>query len=325
MRPQYLLFVLLLWGCRDKGTGDDTADGMLRPPVGLAVSSPAGLLYSFDMPAGPPTPRLAIEGNSATDLVVNFLGDRLFVTDASADKIIVYRLPDFPLLTSFAVGGIPLDLELDLGSTHAYVLTRNGLIWDYAIAQGELDSIDVSIDARRMGLRPPDRARLWVTCPLDYAVYQINISTRRVTDTLRFTEPPYDLCFQSDGSVAFVTTATGVHLFATEDLTPIDIYATTGQTRDVAVSANNHWLAAVDSAGGITRVWDLVAGGSRDYHTAPTAGNPRFDRQSASLYVAAYGTNEIYRLPITEQGGVSVDTMRFGESLAAFTLWESNN
>ena len=315
-----LTCLALLAGC----SGKDSVEGM-NEGYGLTFSIPGGQLTFFQMSDGHLIRTDAMGEWTVARAAINVQGSYLIVADGSRSRIGVISLPELTELTSVPLGGVPTDLQISATGDRAYVITQNSNFWVYAVASGHADTLEIGDAPRRLTLRPTS-VQVWIACAGDSTVRVVELQGPRTLDTLRFGYQPTAVAFSPDGGRAYValagTPGAIIVLNASTYEVEEELAAGSGPF-ELAVSSDGHFLAAADSVGHRTRVWNLDSYEYWNIEVGGMAGRIRFSREAHAFFVCSNQLNEVLKIDISTGVPVLTDTISIVPDLRELVLWES--
>jgi WD40 repeat protein len=325
MLAPLLTACLLLVSCREKencaGCGD------LSPPLGIAFSVPQGDVSFFGMWPMELVHSGQLTGWSVVAAEVSVNGQWLAVADGASHRVALLKLPELYELSGAVIGGAPLDVEVDATGHLLYAVTNNGSFWCYHVGSGLFDTLEVQLAPRRLALRPPDAGEAWVVCGGNNTIHVVDLRQFIHTDTLIMPLTPTDIQFSRNGERFYVAMQgdTGrVAIFDAASRGLIQQHACGRGALELAVSDDERFVAASDSATGRLYIWDTVSGLGWDVAVGRHAFRTRFARQSHVCYAMSIEDTRLLRINIGEAGPEPADTFYVAPTLRDFVLWEAS-
>jgi len=257
---------------------------------------------------------------------VSVNGRWLAVADGASNRVALLELPDLHELSGAVMGGAPLDVDLDVTGQLLYAVTNNGSLWRYRVASGLFDTLEVQLAPRRLALRPPDGGEAWVVCGGNNTIHVVDLRQFIRTDTLIMPLPPTDIQFSRDGARFYVAMQgdTGrVAVFDASSRQMIQQHACGRGAFELAVSDDERFVAASDSATGRLYLWDTVSGLGWDVAVGRHPFRTRFARQSHVCYAMSIEDTRLLRWNIGDAGPEPADTFYVLPTLRDFVLWEA--
>lgn len=294
-----MISCILASGCRDKCNDCDTS-GQLEPPYGVVISAVGGEVAFFDLE----TLEFVLVDKQqgwATACELLPVGSRLVTTDNEAGGIAVYQVPTLEKLQSIALSGTPIDVKLDHAYLSAHVITNNGLYFRVPFSTLIADTADTGPSPRTLRFRPPSDQEAWIPCTGDRTVRVINMLGLQETARLSFAEACTDVCFSTDGSVAYcaVPGSGKLYKFSSHDYEILDSLSLVSGVVDLAISADGRYIAAADSINGIVRVYDLSNNEHSTIRCGTEARRVRYSSSRSSFFVICPQESWVLRIDPT--------------------------
>jgi DNA-binding beta-propeller fold protein YncE len=326
LAARFTLFaVILCAGCHEKESTEGSPGEYPSAPAGLAFSIPRGELMFFRPDDGEVLASYTLGNWPVTGASITVQGDRLVVTDGSHSRVGIFSLPDLRELTTKALGGVPVDMQISGNGSHAYVITHNSNLWDYLTATDVVDTLEIGAEPRRIALRPPLNLQAWIACPGDCTLYIIDLPHLQVEDTLFFGVRPSSVTFSPDGVFAYIAlsgSAGTVQAVDASTRAAIDVRDAGTGPFELAMSEDGRFLAAADSGAGRTRVWNLLTGDRWDLPAGGRADRIRFSRDSDAFFVCVPERNYVLKISLSSGIPTVADTISVAPDLRELTLWE---
>ena len=219
-----------------------------------------------------------------------------------------------------------MDLQINASGAYAYVITQNSNFWVYSISSGQADTLEIGNTPRRVAIRPPYGVQAWIACAGDSTVRVVELQNLHSTDTLQFNLRPSAVAFSPDGNRAYVALAGTPGIIMVIDATTFEVInelqAGTGPF-ELAMSNDGRHLAAADSAGGRTRIWNLDSEHHWNIPTGGIAGRVRFSPGTNSFFVCSNELNEVLKIDLSSGIPTVTDTITIAPYLRELVLWES--
>ena len=325
--PLMLAVMMIVLSCRTKDPCSDCEEpeDLLRAPIGLGFSSPAGDICGFSLATHEVTRTVPIATGYVGSAKINYSGDKLFLAEQSDYGVRILRLSDLSEMDWVVLPALPVEIELDYSASKIYILTRNGGFWTYFASAHEFDTLEVPIESRDFALKPPDQHEAWLVSPRDQSVNVIDLQLNRILHTIYLNHRPASVVFSLDGETCYISAYGSegvvyvVHTM-TRDIT--DTLAATSRIRDLAISEDGGFLAGADSSTGTIRVWNLDMGGHRDVSGPRFAEHLVFMRQSHDFFALDPSTGEMVRVSVTDTSATVVAEVQLPVTTTAFALWE---
>jgi DNA-binding beta-propeller fold protein YncE len=260
-----------------------------------------------------------------TSAAINVQGNRLVVADASHSRVGILTLPDLHELTTKALGGVPVDMQISANGSHAYVITHNSNLWDYLTASDRVDTLEIGAEPRRIAMRPPLNQQAWITCPGDCTLYVIDLPHLQAEDTLFFGVQPSAVTFSPDGMIGYIAlTGSPGTIQAVDASTRAAINVRDAGTGpfELAMSGDGRFLAAADSGAGRTRIWNLATGDRWDLAAGGHADKIRYSRGSNAFFVCVPERNYVLKIGLISGIPAVADTIAVAPDLRELTFWE---
>lgn len=314
---------MLFISCREKESCED-CDG-LGPPLGIAFSVPQGDVSFFQLQPLELRHTARLTGWAVVAAAVSVNGQWMAVADGASNRVALLKLPELYELSGAVIGGAPLDVDVDATGLLIYAITNNGCFWRYRVGSGLFDTLEVELAPRRFALRPPDDREAWVVCGGNNTIHVVDLQTFVRTDTLIVPLPPTDVQCSRDGARYYVAMAGDTGYVAVFDAVSREVIRQHPCGRgafELALSDDERFVAASDSATNRLYLWDTVSGLEWDVPVGRQAFRVKFARQSHVCYVMSIADTRLLRMEITEAGPGPADTLFVAPLLRDFALWE---
>jgi DNA-binding beta-propeller fold protein YncE len=324
-----LLGLCLVWAaCHEKDPGSELPEDLLKPPAAIVFSSPAGQISSINLNTAEFNDRAVHDIFTPVTADFTPIGSLVYIVDSYHQKIAALHLPDFSIVEQVLMPATPLDLELDPNAGHFYCITQNGKAWSYSISAAEFDTLLLPCEPARIKGVPPERRYLWVLCPLDSSIIILDTRPFSIIRQWHFSRPPRDVEFSADGTNAYVGlsgTGSGILKLNTETGDTLGFLDATSGVRDLALTDDQRYLVAVDSASGRVKCHDLDSENSWEFRVGAGAGNALFARHSHRLYVQSSHETRVTIVDLLPEGPAILDSIGIPPYVSCFTLWEDAN
>jgi DNA-binding beta-propeller fold protein YncE len=319
-----LAVCLFLVSCREKE--NCTSCEGLSPPLGIAFSVPQGDVSFFRFGPMELVHSGRLTGWSVVAAEVSVNGQWLAVADGAADRVALLKLPELYELSGAVIGGAPLDVDVDVSGHLLYAITNNGYFWCYHTSSGQFDMLEVELAPRRLALRPPDGGEAWIVCGGNNTIHVVDLRQFIAIDTFFMPLPPTDIQFSGDGGRFYVAMEGDTGSVAVFDALSRALIREQRFGRgafELAVSDDERFVAASDSATGRLYVWDTGSGATWDVPVGRHPLRTRFARGSHVCYAMSVEDTRLLRINIGDAGPEPADTFYVTPTLRDFVLWEA--
>ncbi len=323
MRVVIATLLLGLISCRSKDSIKNSGD--ITPPIGLAFSIPSGDALYFDLITHDIVQQYHLDDWQITIAEVHPSGNWVAAADGVNNRVAVLTLPALGIMGSHMLSGVPADVHMSLSGHQVYAITNNGSFWAITLATGEIDTIDVMLNPRRMAFRPPSRQEVWVACPFNQTIYILDLIQRSLMDTIAFADPPSDVVFSPDGIKAYAAFESnpGYLLVLNAESHSVESSREIGLgSYDLDASPNGRYIAAADSTQGTVHLWDITTDSLWTVPVDPFPSRVRFLRDTPAFFVLSHCGQRILHCQIGAAGPVVVDTVDVTPTVFEFVIWE---
>ena len=320
------LIALLFTSCNSKSPTRSNPEGLISPPIGIAFSIPGSEMTFFDLDECDTVQTQAMNQWAVVSAAINFQGSRLILADDNTTRIGVFSLPEFTQISITAIGGVPIDMQLSVTGSHAYIITANANFWIFSVSAQRFDTLETGLNPRRLTLRPPSSNQAWVACAGNSALYIYNLSNFQPLDTLYFAQIPTSVAFKPDGAYAYVALQGNpgiVEAFDANTREHIGFMEAGAGPFDLAMSSDGEWLAATDSLLHRVRFWGLSHLQQWDVGIGASPDRIRYSSNEHAFFVGCSQRSHIYRIDTSEEGPILSDSVAIAATVREFVLWET--
>ena len=321
------LFVLtlLLGGCHREKEVCQTCGDDIAPPVGLAFSIPSGDAAFFSLSAPHVIRTMPLTNVAVIAADINASG-YVAVVEASADALRIYRLPRLEFLGGIHVGGTVEDVAMHPNNTTAFGLTRNGNLWRYTLGSDTPDTLGLRLFPHRITLRPPDDTQAWIACPASNVIQIADLFSPGIRDSVVI-HVPSDVQFSANGHLAYIGSkgdSGTVFEYNTDDRRfSRSIRVGTGPF-ELAVSRDDRYVAAADSAGHAVHFWDLSNEQTWSVPLGGVGGRVHFAQGTPPVcFVLVRNLSMVKRVEISGAAPHVTDSLQLEFTVGDFVLWEN--
>lgn len=250
---------------------------------------------------------VSISGGGATSVAVNSATNRVYVTSAILNQVVVVNGVNDSVVTTIAVGGNPKGVAVNPNTNRIYVAneTGNSVSVIDGVSNTVLTTVPVGSAPRRIDVNPTTNM-IYVTN--DQSLSVIDGATNTVTTTIPLEFSPWDVAANPATNKVYVTDGVGQTIVIDGFThTIVDVVTTADAPFTVAVNPNTGLVYLGNTMQGtVTVLHDPLSTHSATVFNTNDNG-PGSLRQALMDANAHPGTTIVFRIPRSDPGFDSTD------------------